>query len=319
MLNRRAYLDKNHKLTIKNEPSPEPKEDEILIKIAANGICGSDIHFYAAGRLGNFIVNEPYVPGHEASGTVLKIGKNVLNFTLGEKVCIEPGIPCGRCALCLSGRYNLCGSVVFLSAPPVNGTFCDYITMRADFTHKIPEYMKLEHAALAEPAAVAIHAVNRAISVGSIAGKKGLIFGSGTIGLMVLQAFKAMGGGEVTCADVIDGKLELAKKLGADCIINTKRDIVPVKYADIVFETAGSPVATAQCVPAAGVGGTIVQVGWPAGNKVELNIADIIEKEVVYTSVNRYANAFPAALNFIKSGKIKVDQMITHTYMLDDI
>lgn len=314
--NRCALLDKEHKFEIIDCEVPVPKEDELLIKIVANGICGSDIHFFSEGRLGNFVVTSPYVPGHEASGTVHAIGKDSKEFIIGEKVVIEPGIPCGRCRMCMSGRYNLCKSVNFFSAPPINGTFCDYICVRSDFVHKVPESTPFEYAAMAEPAAVAVHAVNRA---GAISGKDGLIFGVGPIGLLTLQAFKAMGGGRAVCVDIIDNRLELAKQLGADEIINTKNGDNLTNKADVVFETAGSPFTTAQIFTATRPAGTAVQVGWPSNNMVNMNIADFIEKEITYTSINRYANSFPAAIQYISDGRINVKPLITHTFDFCDI
>ncbi len=314
--NRCAFLDKEHNFTIRDCEKPVPKADEVLIKIMANGICGSDIHFYAEGRLGNFVVTDPYVPGHEASGTVEGIGEKVVGFTIGDKVVIEPGIPCGRCRMCLSGRYNLCSSVVFLSAPPVNGTFCDYICVRADFIHKVPENTPFEYAAMAEPAAVAVHSVNRA---GAVSGKEGLIFGAGPIGLLMLQAFRAMGGGRTICVDVIEKRLELAMQLGADQVIDARNSANLINAADVVFETAGSPVTTAQIFAAVRPAGVAVQVGWPSGNVVSMNIADFIEKEITYTSVNRYANAYPTAIRYISDGRFDVKPLITHTFDFDDI
>jgi len=318
MQNRRIYLDKFHKMVIKTETVPVPSDDEALVKIAANGICGSDVHFYADGRLGNFVVDVPYVPGHEASGTIAAVGKNVCGLNIGEQVAVEPGIPCGRCRLCLSGRYNLCPEVKFMSAPPVDGTFCDYVCVRASFLHKIPEDMPLAQAAFAEPAAVAVHAVSRAARITPITGKTGLIFGMGAIGLLTLQAFHAMGGGYAVCADMLDNRLALARELGAGRCVNVKNEQILENAADIVFETAGSAAATQNCIGAAAAGGVIVQVGWPAGNIVPMDIAGLIEKELTYTSVNRYANAFGAALTLIADGRIKTEPLVTHTAPFED-
>lgn len=132
MKNRRFLLDSEHHFTLTEEPVPVPKENEVLVKIAANGICGSDVHFYHEGRLGNFRVTVPYTPGHECSGVITETGAAVKEFRAGDRVVIEPGIPCGLCRYCKSGRYNLCRDVVFLSAPPVNGTFCDFVAIRSD-------------------------------------------------------------------------------------------------------------------------------------------------------------------------------------------
>ena len=313
-INRCMFLDADHQFTMRECEIPIPADDEVLVRIEANGICGSDIHFYAEGRLGNFVVTVPYIPGHEAAGTVAGMGSSVKGLSPGEKVVIEPGIPCGRCSVCLSGRYNLCPSVVFLSAPPVNGTFCDYVCVRQDFVYKVPNEMPLEYAALTEPAAVAVHAVNRA---GFINGKEGLIFGAGPIGLLTLQAFKAVGGGRTICVDMMDNRLDLALSLGADEVINAKSGVEIANLADVVFETAGSPVTTAQLFTAARVGATVVQVGWPAGNEVKMNIADFLDKELNYVGVNRYANAYPAAIRYINDGRINVKPLITHTFGFD--
>ncbi|MCX7012021.1 MAG: alcohol dehydrogenase catalytic domain-containing protein [Candidatus Sumerlaeota bacterium] len=182
-VNRKAYLDARHRVEVCREPVPTPGRGEALVAIKANGICGSDIHFYQEGRLGNFVVTRPYLPGHEASGEVVGVGAGVVGVSPGDRVVIEPGIPCGRCPRCRSGRYNLCPEVVFLSAPPVDGTFCDYLSIRADMLHKMPEGMSFEMGALAEPTAVAVHAVNRgAVRYGDTAA----ILGCGPIGLLTL-------------------------------------------------------------------------------------------------------------------------------------
>jgi L-iditol 2-dehydrogenase len=312
--NRCMFLNADHEFIMKECDIPVPAKDEILIKITANGICGSDIHFYAEGRLGNFVVTVPYIPGHEAAGIVAALGSSVNGFSLGDKVVIEPGISCGRCSYCKSGKYNLCPSVTFLSAPPVNGTFCDYLCVRSDFVYKISEDLPVEYAAMIEPAAVAVHSVNRA---GFINGMDGLIFGLGPIGLLTLQTFKAAGGGRTICVDIMDNRLKLAKELGADEVINPKDGKDISNMADVVFETAGSPVTTAQLFSAARTGATVVQVGWPAGNVVKMNIADFLDKELNYVSVNRYANAYPAAIRYINDGRINVKPLITHIFDFD--
>lgn len=315
MENRRLYLNEHHELYLKKEEIPQPGEHEVLIQIKANGICGSDVHFFHEGRLGNFVVDRPYVPGHEASGVVIKNGANAKRFQEGARVVIEPGIPCGHCRMCKEGRYNLCPDVVFLSAPPIDGTFCDYVCVNENFLFEMPENLSFEAAALAEPAAVAVHAVQRAqFRLGDTA----VVLGAGPIGLFVAQAFKAAGGGKVICVDMIDSRLEKALKVGADEVIN------PATYqgkmenlAEVVFETAGNKVTTAQLFSIAKTGGCAVQVGWPNGNVVEMNIADMIDKELTYRSVNRYANAFGAAITWLANGQIRTEEMMTHYFDLE--
>ncbi len=309
-LNRCLYLDQHHQLTLVSEAIPKPKPDEVLVAIKANGICGSDIHFFKEGRLGNFVVDRPYIPGHEASGEIAACGHLVKHVSPGDKVVLEPGIPCGRCSVCRGGRYNLCPDVIFLSAPPVNGTFCDYLTIRADAVFKMPDHLSFADAAMAEPAAVAIHAVNRAsFSPGASA----LIVGAGPIGLMTLQAFMAAGGGQADCLDLQEKRLAVADGLGAG-----RFDAGSSNRYDVVFDTSGSAKACAALFSHARPGACVVQVGWPAGNDVTMNIADFIEKELDYVGVNRYANAFPTAIQWLADGRIKTKPLLTHTFTLEE-
>ena len=309
-INRCYYLDKEHNLTLLEKPIPVPGADEAVIRIMANGICGSDVHFYKDGRLGNFLVQEPYIPGHECSGMVYSVGKAVTGFQVGDRVTIEPGIPCGRCGTCKSGRYNLCPHVVFLSEPGINGTFCDYVAVRADMLYPLPEGMSFELGALVEPTAVAVHGMSMA---GNLRGKTAAIFGAGPIGLITMLAFKAAGGGRAVCIDINETRLNRAKSLGADDIV-VNRDADLRNCCDIAFETAGSPLTTALLFTAVRPGGYAVQIGWPAGNVVNMNIADFMEKEITYSGLNRYANAYPAAIAWLADGRIPGGELITNRF-----
>jgi len=314
--NRIALLDDNHRLKVSSTDIPVPGQEEVLVQLKVNGICGSDIHFFREGHLGNFVVTKPYVPGHEASGIIVEVGKKVTDFMVGDPIVIEPGIPCGHCAYCSSGRYNLCPKVIFLSAPPINGTFCDYITIPYYSVHRIPKNLSFQKAVFAEPTAVAVHAINRA---GSMNGLTAVIIGVGSIGLLTLQAFKAAGGAKAICIDGLESRLNMALKLGADKAVLAKNSKDIFNIADIVFETAGNVKATQLLFNIAKPGGTAVQVGWPESNDVMLDISCFLEKEINYISVNRYANTFPTALAWLMTDKVKVDDMITNTFTLDEI
>ena len=314
--NRCAYLDRNHKINIISEDMPEIGADQVLVNIVANGICGSDVHFYREGRLGNYVVEEPYIPGHECSGIICGVGGEAAGWKEGDRVVIEPGIPCGRCEMCRTGRYNQCRSVVFLSEPGTNGTFCDYVAVRYDAVYKIPDHLEMDIAALAEPAAVAVHAVNRC---GGVAGKTGVILGAGPIGLLTIQAFKAAGGAKVIAADINEKRLQLAGRLGADEVIDLSRSDANLEnLGECVIETAGSPKTTEQLYRIAKSAGVVVQVGWPKGNIVPMDIACFIEKELDYRAVNRYANAFPTALAWLADGRINGKMMITHRFDFEE-
>ena len=315
-VNRCLYLDAQHNLNLREEKIPEPRYGQVLIKIAANGICGSDLHFYKDGKLGNFVVTTPYIPGHEASGVVVQSGEGATRFKEGDRVVIEPGIPCGKCQCCKSGRYNLCPNVVFLSAPPIDGTFCDYVAIEEHFVYPVPDKLSLLDAALAEPAAVAIHAVNR----GRVqAGDEGVIVGAGPIGLLTLQAFKARGGSRAICIDRVKERLEYARKLGADEVYLAEGNEPPVRDAgNVVFETAGSDIATSMVFDMVKPGGRCVQVGWPQSQKVCVDIAQLMDKEIDYMGVNRYANAFETAIAWLADGRIDAGTLITQRFPLEE-
>jgi L-iditol 2-dehydrogenase len=315
--NRKAYLDASHCITVRREPVPKAGAGEALVAIKANGICGSDIHFFHEGRLGNFVVTRPYLPGHEACGQVVAVGEGVGGIQPGDRVVIEPGIPCGRCAYCRGGRYNLCPHVVFLSAPPIDGTFCDCLSIRADALHRMPAGMSFELGALAEPTAVAVHAINRS---GMRTGDSAVILGCGPIGLLTLGAFKAAGGTEAICVDSIDLRRTKAMELGASQVLDPASAAETLQdAADLVFETAGSAAATAAAFAFARPGGRVVQVGWPERNRVEMDVAAFIEKELNYVAVNRYANAFPTAIQWLADGRVAGGKLITHRFPFDDV
>lgn len=310
--NRCLYLDPQHRLKLVLQPKPVPTSGQALVRITANGICGSDIHFYKDGRLGNFIVDRPYIPGHEACGVIEALGENTHGFAVGQRVVIEPGIPCGHCKLCRQGRYNLCPEVVFLSAPPIDGTFCDNLCVSVHALHPMPDHMTDAQGAMVEPAAVAVHAVMRSKMR---PGASAAIIGMGPIGLLTLQAFKAAGGAHVTCLDFMPERLKAAKAMGADEAL-TPDALLTDSFADVVFETAGSAAGSASMPLLAAPGGVMVQVGWPGGNLVTFDVAACIDKELEYRTVNRYANAFSTAISWISDGRIDVSGLITHTFDL---
>jgi len=315
MPNRAWFLDSPRSLKLKEMPMPEPKSGEVQIKIAANGLCGSDIHFYLDGKLGSFKVTEPYVPGHEASGTVSAVGKGCKHLREGDKVALEPGIPCGLCKLCKEGRYNLCAEVIFMSAPPINGTFCEYVSLPEHLAFKMPDNLSLEVASLAEPAAVGVQAVKQAKA--NLWGLTGLIVGAGPIGLMCLQAFKAAGGGRAICVDFVEKRLEIAKTLGADMVCKPG-DPALSAVADVVFECTGSTKATEQLFSHARHAGSIVQVGYPQDSHVSIDITRMMDLELNYTGVFRYNNCYDAAIAWLADGRIKSEGIITHRFPFEE-
>jgi len=320
--NRALRLDAEHRLWIEEQPIPEPGEGEVLVRIRANGICGSDIHFYERGVLGPFVVREPYTPGHEAAGEIVALGSGVTERAVGQAVVIEPGVPCRRCRYCKMGRYNQCPDVVFLSVPGIDGTFRDYITVPWDFTHPMPEGMTWERGACIEPVAVAVHAINRAKIV---PGAMVEVLGVGPIGLLVVQAAFAVGAGKVLALDKQEMRLALARRLGAVPINVEEEDPLEAVLArtegqgtEFTFEAAGHSSATALAPEITATAGVVIQIGWPEIEKVPYKIETILAKELDVRGINRYANAFPPALSLVGHGAIRVEPLITHRYSFDE-
>ena len=270
MQNSEAILVTPKQFVIQNCPMPEPKEDEILMKVEYVGMCGSDIHGF---EFGPFIPpkdpNQKIGLGHEVSGKVVGVGEKVTKFKIGDKVLIEPGVPDDTCEYCRSGRYNICPKVDFMATQPnYKGALTQYMTHPEEWTYHIPDEMSTLEGALVEPAAVGMHA---AILGGAQTGKSVVILGGGTIGLMVLQACLSLGVTDITVVDVIQKRLDLAKKLGAKRVINGKEeDTVAVirseelygdRGVDLVFEAAGSAFTTNQAVQMVARGGKIMMVG----------------------------------------------------------
>ncbi|XP_056644817.1 sorbitol dehydrogenase-like [Diorhabda sublineata] len=312
-------------LRLEQRPIPVPSDNQVLLQMEVVGICGSDVHYYIGGRCGPFIVEKPMVIGHEASGTVVKTGKNVKHLKPGDRVAIEPGVPCRSCQYCKTGSYNLCPDVFFCATPPDDGNLSRYYVHDADFCFKLPENMSLEEGALMEPLSVGVHACKRAgIEFGDVC----LITGAGPIGLVTLLAAKAMGAVKVVITDVISKKLEVAKDLGADYTIKIDRNMseedIIKKVVELLgqepnksFDCTGIESCIRICVAATAAKGCAVLVGM---GKVEINLplSKALAKEVDIRGIFRYANDYPTSIQMVQSGKINVKPLVTHHYTLEE-
>lgn len=318
-----AFLYKPGDIRIKEMDIPIPKDDEALIKLKAVGVCGSDVHFFEVGRIGDFVVQEPLILGHECAGEVVDIGKNVKNIRVGDRVAIEAGVPCRKCEFCRLGRYNLCSSVTFLATPPFHGAYREYIAHPEDFLFKLPDNVSFEEGAMVEPLSVGTYAAERGnVNVRNIV----TIIGAGTIGLMTLQAVKARGVTDIIIVDLEPFRLDLAKKLGATLTINAREED-PVRKvleytgsgADVVMEAVGAPQTIQQTIKMAKPGAVIVWIGMPTTDEIPIRAVEAICKDVDIRGIFRYANAYRPAIKLLASGKIDVKSMITTTFMLDQV
>lgn len=318
-----AVLHGVRDLRLRRVPVPVNTRDEVLVQVTMNGLCGSDIHFYTHGALGPFKVTSPYIPGHEACGVVVEAAMTGAGPQVGQRVAIEPGIPCRRCEFCKSGRYNLCPDVVFMSAPPVNGTFAKYVAVAADFAHPVPDEVDEESAAFVEPVSVGIQACKRA---GVTAGHTVAVLGAGPIGLVTLLVARAYGATQTYAIDILENRVGLAESLGATIINAHKTDPVTAiaeltggRGVDVVFDTSGSATACQSTPHLARRGGVITIVGWPDPGTLPFPIEMVLEKELDIRGVNRYANTYPTAIGLLASGKLDVHPLVSHRFPFDRV
>ena len=324
MKNRAAYMTELNKMEIREIPVPKPGESDVLVKLEYVGICGSDVHYFHDGRCGDFVVDGEFMLGHECAGTIVEVGAGVKDLAVGDRVALEPGITCGQCEFCKTGRYNLCPDVRFLATPPVQGCYENYIAFPENMCFKLPENISTKEGALVEPLCVGLHAAAQGqVSLGD----QVVILGSGCIGLVTLLACKARGATDITVVDLVPKRLEYAKKLGATRVINGReKDVIAEIEAltggagiDKVFETAGSPVTIAQTPYLVKNGGTIVLVGLSAQPEITFDFGKIMAKEARIESVFRYRNLYPRAISAIADGLIDVSGIVTHEFDFDDI
>ncbi|MDR0362913.1 MAG: NAD(P)-dependent alcohol dehydrogenase [Planctomycetota bacterium] len=315
-------LEKQGVMAIRDMPiQGEMGPDSVRIKVKNVGICGSDVHYYTHGRIGQYAVKEPMILGHEAAGVVEEIGANVKGFRPGDRVCMEPGIPNGKSRASKLGLYNLDPDVVFWATPPVHGCLIEEVIHPAEYAYKLPETMSLAEGAMVEPLAIGIQAAKKARIV---PGDVGVVIGAGTIGIMCAISALAGGCSKVYIADNKQEKLDIAGSYDGVIPINfTKED--PLKKvlgdtdgwgADVVIEASGAPAVYPGFADYGCPGGKVVLVGIPI-DPVPLDIAKIQAKELDMASVFRYANIYPRAINLIGSGKLDVKRLISKTYSFE--
>jgi len=319
-----AVMEEIGRVELQIRDVPIPKDDEVLVKLEAVGVCGSDLHYYEKGAIGSAVVEFPFVLGHEAGGVVVELGKDVKHLKIGDRVALEPGVPCYKCECCLDGKYNLCPDVFFFATPPDDGVFQEYIAHPAAFCFKLPENLSSIEGALIEPLAVSFHS---AILGGAMIGQKVLVFGAGCIGLTCMMACKAMGVNEVIVVDIMDKRLDKALELGATHVINGAKEDVLEKVKeltggegiDLTLETSGAEIAANQAIFAAKPASTIVFIGYSASGNMDLSLGQALDKELTFKTVFRYRHVYPIAIEAVASGKVNLKDMVTHEFTLDNI
>lgn len=303
---------------------PQPADNEVLVKLEYVGICGSDMHYYETGRIGDYVVEPPFVLGHEPGGVVVEVGKSVTHLKVGDRVALEPGKTCGHCEYCREGKYNLCPDVVFFATPPVDGVFQEYVAHEAALCFKLPENVDTLEGALIEPLAVGFHAANQG---GAHAGQTAVVFGAGCIGLVSMMALKAEGVSRVYVVDIMQKRLDKAMELGATGVINSMNTDVQEeigrltegKGVDLVIETAGMEVTTRQAIHVTKKGATIVLVGYSKTGEMILPLSLALDKELTFKTVFRYRHIYPMAIEAVASGKVNLKGIVSNIFNFDDI
>ncbi len=315
---RAVYLEEAGRFALKEVPVPEPGPRDVLVAVKACGVCGSDIHFYEHGRIGEFVVREPLVLGHECAGEVAATGPQVRSLKVGDRVALEPGIPCRHCRYCFSGRYNLCRDVAFMSAPPDDGFFREYAALPEDFAHRLPDEVSDEAGATVEPLAVGLHAI---ALVGLEPGQSVAVLGAGPIGLLAIAAARALGAGDITAVDLVPRRLEFARRMGASQAYNAAATDVAKALrdsADVVLDCVATDETLAQAFHIIRPGGRVAWVGM-AAEVARVPFQMFQAKEALVTGVFRYANRFKAAIGLLASGKVDTGPLITHRFRFPDV
>lgn len=318
-----AVLTGIRQMKIVDLPKPSIKNDnDVLLKIAVVGVCGSDVHYYVTGRIGSKVVQYPYVVGHECSAIVEAVGKKVKRVRSGDVVAVEPAVSCHECPQCKMGRENTCCSLKFLGVPgELSGCLCEYIVMPEDCCLPTNGRLSLEQAALCEPFTIGVYTIQQSRLA---KGDKIAVFGSGPIGLSCLVAAKIQGAGSVYMTDKVDYRVEFAKKTGANWAGNPdKGDVVkdilqrePLGV-DIACECAGQQDTINQAVEVLRPGGVLMLVGIHESDRVSFPINHIRRKEITIINVRRQNRSTGHAMELVASAKASIDSFVTHRFKIE--
>jgi L-iditol 2-dehydrogenase len=312
------------RMELREVPVPEIRKDtDVLIRMQAVGVCGSDVHYYVTGRIGSQVVQYPFPVGHEGAGVVEKTGEAVTSLKPGDRIAIEPAMPCGSCDQCLQGRPHTCRELRFLGCPgQAEGCLSEYIVMPQNSCLPVPDSMSCEQATISEPLAIGLYAAKLA---GDLRGKSVAILGAGPIGLSTLAAVKLAGAGKVYMTDKIDRRLEIAMQSGADETYNILQNGVIAgisrrepQMLDMVFECCGQQDALDQAIELLKPGGQLLITGIPAVDRISFSIDRMRRKEICIRNVRRQNGCDKKAIEVIANGAVNVDHWITHRFGFED-
>lgn len=319
-----AVLYGIHDIRIEHRSVPVPGKGEVLLKIASVGVCGSDVHYYNEGRIGNQVVREPTIMGHEFSARILQCGDGVDNARINQLVTVDPAIPCGMCDLCLQGHPNLCPTVKFCGTPPIDGVFSEYAVMPAANCFPLPDGFSPDEGALLEPLGVALHSVRLAhLKPGDTAA----VLGAGPIGLLIGAVAKLAGAGEVYVTEPLTYRREFAGHYCADGIFDPTGhspvgDILKLtkgRGVDVAFEAAGAEETPEQAAEVVRPGGRVILTGIPKDDSLSFNASTVRQKGLTIRLVRRMAHTYPATIQMVAKHLIDLKALVTHRLPLSDI
>lgn len=318
-----AVLVSPRRIEIQERPVPEPGPHQVRIKVAAVGVCGSDVHYYEKGRIGSAVVQYPTILGHEPSGIVDAVGEGC-QLKPGTRVAVEPASPCMKCEHCLGGRHNICPNVEFLGTPPIDGIYMQYHCMPEHCCVPIADSLSLIEAAMLEPFGVGLHAVRLARLE---PGETVAIFGSGPIGLVTLMSARLAGASKILCTDLVPARLEFAKKLGADAVMNAADGDV-VKWVgeqtkgrgvDVTFEAAGEQATVTHTCSSARIGGRGFIIGIPSVPEFTIPMHECRRRELALQQVRRSNGEAIKVLPMVEAGTIDLKPLATHFFPLEKV
>ncbi|PMD54334.1 GroES-like protein [Hyaloscypha bicolor E] len=321
-------LNKPHDVTFEERPKPKIESPhDVLIAINYTGICGSDVHYWEAGRIGSFILKDPMVLGHESAGTIVEVGSAVKSVKVGDRIALEPGTPCRRCTPCLAGHYNLCPDMRFAASPPIDGTLAGYYTSAEDFCYKLPDHVSLQEGALIEPLAVAVHITKQAEIK---PGQGVVVMGAGPVGLLCCAVAKAFGATTVVSVDIQPSRLEFAASYAATHTFTPER--VPAEEnaarllkevgleggADAVIDASGAEPSIQTSIYVVRRGGVYVQGGMGKPD-ITFPIMELCMKEVTAKGSFRYGSGdYKLAVELVAAGKVDVKKLISETVRFEE-
>ncbi|MEM7734654.1 MAG: alcohol dehydrogenase catalytic domain-containing protein [Deinococcota bacterium] len=314
-----ALMQGAHNIGVGEIVKPSADTDSVLIRVGANSVCGSDLHYYHEGGIGSMVVDAPFTPGHEFAGQIIEGTGEVHGLADGTLVAVDPAQPCHACEWCYRGHHHLCPNHLFVGGPPTQGAMAEYIAVPVSSLHRVPENFTAQQAALLEPLGVAIHALDLAKlrPVSDI-----VILGSGTIGLYMLMLAQLSGAGRACVIEPLEYRRHKALELGADAAfasVEAYLDYTNGRGADVVLEATTSPDGPAHATQAARIGGKVVLVGIPDGDAFTLQASLVRRKGLTLKLSRRMGDIYPRAIRLVASGKLDVNAIVTHVLPLSEV